>query len=182
MNQKGFTMIEILVAVTILGILSVMTIAGYSRYVYWAKIEGYDVMANSVKQAAENYIMDHPGDATEAKESPNYYLVNQAPPITFQELIDQGYLKNTADPVDKSSNCLGSVRIGYIPGGSSKVLDQYIYEINLCCSNQKKQYYYSYALNKKDPRKDIIDEAWVDNGEGNSSVNISVVCDGLTGA
>ena len=179
MNQKGFTMVEILVAVTILGLLSAMTIAGYSRYIHLARIEGYNVMVNSAKQAAEDYIMDHPGDATEAEKKDSlatYYMAKKAPTITFDELVEQGYLKRTTDPADKSVSCRGAVRVAYIPGESSKILDQYIYEIDLCCSAYQKEYVYSYQFDNTTPEKAILDRTWNNTYH---TVNVTTICNGL---
>lgn len=149
MNQKGFTMVELLVTVTILGILSTLTIAGYSKYQNWARVESYNVMSHSVKQAAEDYIMDHPGDANPATEdgTTHHYLPTTSRTITFKELVKGGYLKSPTDPQKKEKSCSGGVRVGYIDEEEGAALDYYVYEIDLCCSAYQKQFVYSYILN-----------------------------------
>ena len=53
MNRKGFTLVEILATITLLGILTVMGIVGYTRYVDYAKNKSYKFMAKSIATAAE---------------------------------------------------------------------------------------------------------------------------------
>ena len=64
MNKKGFTLIEILAAVTILGILSVLAIGWYTNYLEYSKKNSYKTMAKSISTAAEEDVMDNPGAAT----------------------------------------------------------------------------------------------------------------------
>ena len=148
MNQNGFTMVEILVTVTILGLLLAMTYAGYTEYQDWARSEAYSIMAHSAKQAAEDYLMDHPGIAGGAAEqhvgSLTYYLPSEdhSYAITFKELEEQGYFSTPVDPGLKSHECIGSVNVGVI-NGTGPALDQYIYDVKVCCYNYTKEHVFT---------------------------------------
>ena len=66
-NKYGFTMVELLATVTILGIISLMAIGGYLRYQYQAEERATEVLLNSAATAAEEFIMDNPGASVKTK-------------------------------------------------------------------------------------------------------------------
>lgn len=57
-NNKGFTLIEILAAVTILAIISTISVVAVTRYVEKTKVKSYETMVQSVCDAANNYIIN----------------------------------------------------------------------------------------------------------------------------
>ena len=59
-NNKGFSMVELLAVIVILGILFGIGMQAYSKYREKAKQQGYDTMAKSASHAAEEYKMEHP--------------------------------------------------------------------------------------------------------------------------
>ena len=73
LNSRGFTLVEILAAVAILSILTVLAIAGYTRYIDYSKRESYETMAHSISVAAEEYVMDFPGEAVGRQQSKIYH-------------------------------------------------------------------------------------------------------------
>ena len=60
-NRKGFTLVEILAVVVILGILFTIGVTAYTRFIKKAKDDAYETMILSAKNAMDNYMMDHPG-------------------------------------------------------------------------------------------------------------------------
>ena len=153
MNKKGFTLVEILAAITILGILSLMAIAGYTRYIDYSKNKSYKHMAKSASTAAEEYIMDHPGDAVKTKKvnssnGKKYVISNSgADGVLFETLIEEGYLSGASDPDNKGHDCKGRVTIGIIDGSSQGALDQYMYVVDQCCINYSAKYTYTIEVN-----------------------------------
>ncbi|MBP5678749.1 MAG: prepilin-type N-terminal cleavage/methylation domain-containing protein [Bacilli bacterium] len=156
MNQKGFTMVEILATITILSILMVMAIAGYTSYADYARNRAYKVLASSAATAAEEYVMDHPGAAVETKlktesSTVQTYIIKEttAPGITFETLVNEGYLGNANDPSNKGSSCKGRVTIGLVKGEGKGALDQFIYVVDECCSGFKNRYSFTFQRIKK---------------------------------
>ena len=57
-NNKGFTLIEILAAITILAIISTISVVAVTRYVEKTKVKSYETIVQSVCDAANNYIIN----------------------------------------------------------------------------------------------------------------------------
>ena len=150
LNQKGYTLIEILAAITILGIITYLAVAGYTRYLDYARQKSYKVLFKSAATAAEEFIMDNPGasvatkEVTEADGSITYAIESAtAPGVSFQTLVEEGYLKEVMDPGDKNIKCKGKVTIGLVRGETKGALDQYIYVVDSCCPSRKTRYTYT---------------------------------------
>ncbi len=121
-NNKGFTLVEILTVVALLGILMGLAIAGYTRYIDISKNKSYNYMAESAMNAAEEYAMEYPA-LTE---------------VTFEELVRLQFLSPTIDPSDKTKECTGKVTIE-VKKDQHK-LDVNHYTVVLCCANTYKTY------------------------------------------
>ena len=131
LNNKGFTLVEILVAVALLSILTAMAMTAFNSYKKKAKIQAYDTMAKSAKEAAENYLMDNP----DAKR------------VTFDMLVEESYLDTITDPGKESSNCTGKVIMDKVNSADNKKLDTYNFTVNMCC--KKYNYTYMYPDERK---------------------------------
>lgn len=146
LNQKGFTLIEIIGAVTILSIITILALNAYTSYLDWSRKKALDNMAKSASTAAEQYIMDYPhktieqGRATElTRDNIDQYSV------TFEELVGLGYLSDTNDPMG-GGNCTGRVVIGSMPPdpNNKRALEKYMFVVHECCSAYHARYVYSY--------------------------------------
>ena len=125
LNNKGFTLIEILAVVLIMGIIMSTAIAAYSRYIDSSRQKGFYTLAKSASEAAAEYSMEQLG-VTE---------------VDFSELVENNYLENDYDPRDKSHRCKGTVRID-TSQGTEEGVDKYEYTVNVCCQS----YYYTYVF------------------------------------
>ena len=142
-NNKGFTMIELLAVITLMGILMVVAVPAVMKYVTKGRNTSMDTMLKSSYEAAENYIMD------------NNILINAASgdkEIPIKTLVDQQYLEALVDPIGTEDRC--------DQDGSSKVLVKYDdttagdlvsyrYEVSIVCP-QSGTYKYVY------PKEDLI--------------------------
>lgn len=116
-NNKGFTMIELLATIVILGILTGFAFNTYFRYITSTREKAYDTLASSAISATESYLMDHP----------------TATQVDFNTLVENEYLETTKDPGNKEGTCRGVVRITKEVGDLNK-LDKNDFTVNLCCS------------------------------------------------
>lgn len=130
-NEKGFTLVELLAAMAILGILSGLAIQAYTKYRLQTIKFAYDTLAESSSDAATNYELEHMG-TTE---------------VTLQELYDGGYLENIKDPGKKDNKCSGRVKINKVKSQKSNDLDYNYYEVSICCKNYN--YTYTFPGKKK---------------------------------
>lgn len=182
-NRKGFTMIEMLTAITIMGILMLVAGAAVSIYLTKAKENAYVTMAQAARQAAEEYIMEYPGNAlTEAEykkmEAENNFDLSKA--VTFDELTTLRIMKAPTDPETRTTNCEGRVFI-YLNNTSAnneRALDSYSYVVHECCINNKRKYTYSQKYVKAGTNEVCVDDSEEDCEyiDDNSIEYASVLC------
>ena len=125
MNNKGFSIVEILGVMVILAILLSVAITEYSKYQRKATEESYDMMAQNAATAAEEYIMDHVNAET----------------VNFDELVEYGYLERTKDADDELHDCIGTVNITNKEKAAGEI-DSADLSVSMCC----KDYNYTYSF------------------------------------
>ena len=128
MNNKGFTLVEVLAVIAIIGILSGVAVMGVTKYLQESKNQAYDILAHSSAVATENYILD--SGATDSK-------------VAIKDLVDKGYLENRIDPANKNKKCSGSVFIDR--NETDETLSSNSYSVLLHCSGKIRSYKFSNA-------------------------------------
>ena len=98
MNRKGFSLIELLAAVSILSILMGIAIAAITKYQIKTRNSVYETHEKNLKSAAENYLLDNMGEIPEKDDAAGLKL-------DATTLIDNQYLETLNDPVSKNLNC-----------------------------------------------------------------------------
>ena len=122
-DKRGFTLVELLAVIVVLGILSGVAIQAYSRYRQKAVNQSYDTMSQNSANAAEEYFMDHMAEDS----------------VSIADLVDLQYLSEVVDPRDSSARCSGKVTkitSAKVEGDGKKV--EYIpFKVELECIEYK---------------------------------------------
>ena len=118
MTQKGFSLVELLAVIVILGVLSGVAMNAYSRYKTSAIKKGINTLIKSSYSAAENYFFDNSG----------------ANSVTVEYLVDHGYLENRSDPYKPSRQCTGTVTKTTSTSSKEGVLNLYSFQVTITCS------------------------------------------------
>ena len=130
LNKKGFTMVELLAAVSIMAILSGIAVAAYSRYQDKARQDAYKTMEQSAHYAAANYIQDK-GVIIPSGTSKTFEVI---------DLIDAGFLEKLEDPRAKGFYCHNGSTVEVTrTKGSSGTLDEYTYIVKIKCEFYESQ-------------------------------------------
>lgn len=157
-NRYGFTLIEMLGTIVILGVLGTIAVAGVTKYLKQSRQKAYDMLKDAAYEAVSNC----------ASES-NCILSDNAE-FTVAELIEKGYLDSFKNPKNSSEECTGKVVVkvksatgtgkitesntgdcesGNCINGNKKVevdeaYSSYLYKVTVNCSgftNQDPSYY-----------------------------------------
>lgn len=120
-NSKGFSLVEVLAVIVILGIFTTVAIIAYSRYKENAVKQSYETMAKDAASAAEEYFMD--------------YINNDE--VSIEDLVRYEYLSDTKDPANKDSTCTGRVIRAFIISNDEDKLNTSEFTVVLECSNKK---------------------------------------------
>lgn len=96
MKNKGFTLIELMATITLLGILVTLGIVSVSKYLQQAREGAYTDFEKTLKSAATNYLIDHTGSIPDAGGK----LV-----IDAEKLRCDGYITPMKDPKNSDRFC-----------------------------------------------------------------------------
>lgn len=96
MKRNGFTMVELLAVIAILGILTGVAVASFDSFTNKAKQSTYTEYEKTMKSAATNYLMANASSIpAEGREVA----------ITAETLIKNGYLESMIDPSKRDTRC-----------------------------------------------------------------------------
>ncbi len=132
LGKKGFTMVELLGVITIMGILMAIAVPSVIKYVDKARKTSMETMLKSTYEAAENYMMTN----TEINISENGFIKDA---IKVEDLVKDELLEPLNSPYG-GGNCASSdskisvYRLANTVGN----LPNYVYDIKLVCKNNGK--------------------------------------------
>lgn len=125
MNKKGFTLVELLATIAIMGIMSGIAIMGVGRIINKSRINYYKAEKNMIEIAAKNYFADH--RLLLPKKT------NQLREIDVETLWTTKYLEKKPMSHNNKTTCLSSET------KKSKITikkiskDKYEYKVDLYC-------------------------------------------------
>ena len=128
LNEKGFTLIEILAAVAIMSILSGVATMAVTGYIEKTQRKSYEMMQKTVYDAAVSYHHNNPIKDFDAEGKKT---------IGIDILLTDGYLETLQDPTNKSGTCGGSVTIEDT-SELGDIIKSYKYTITLNCKKYNK--------------------------------------------
>ena len=96
MNKKAFTLVELLAAIVIMGILITVVSVIIVKKVNETKEEAYDQLITSIELAAKNYVIDNGDELVQ-------YKTNDWVEISLDTLVNNEYLDNIRNPKTKSN-------------------------------------------------------------------------------
>ena len=101
-QKRGFTMIELLAVLVILGIIMVIAVPSVVGYLQGARNDYYDQLEESVKTVGQEYFSDH--RSLMPRENGQIFSVD------IQDLITEGYTTEILDS-DGNDTCTGNVYV-----------------------------------------------------------------------
>ncbi len=118
-NNKGFTLIEMLGAVVLLGILSTVAVVSVSRYLTKSRKNAFQIMEQSIYEAVKSCQIQ------------NNCVAGNIYDTEF--LINSGYLNSLKNPHSSQKDCSGSVTIKQVNEASDSEYQKYQYIVSLTC-------------------------------------------------
>lgn len=125
-NKKGFTMVELLATVVILGILAGVGVPLVYRYLDKAKTNSYKHMLTGAYDAANNVVLE---------KNLSCGIGDNACYFELSALVENEYLENLDDPSKHGSVCNGVIRVSSAASLNQNVLKSYDYTCYLKCNN-----------------------------------------------
>lgn len=95
-NKKGFTLIEILAAVTILGILSIVAVVSVNKIIQKSKMNYYTTAEKNLEMAGQSYVQQNRSKLPKA--------IGQKVKISLSTLVNKNYIEPIKDYNDNECN------------------------------------------------------------------------------
>ena len=128
MNKSGYTMVELLAVIAIIGLLFTIATVSYSSLINKSNNTVYESYRDSMHMAIQTYVIDNPiKDISEEKDAT----------ITLQELINKkkiDYINNPKDSNDKCDNSYIDINRNDVDG-----VVNYEYKVCLICNDYNEE-------------------------------------------
>ena len=100
MNNKGFTLMEMIVVIIIIGVIGFIAIPSVSQYVNKSALTTFMAYENSMEDAAKNAVIDCIGNNSSKCSLPNK---GDTLNISLETLIEEGFIDEFKTP--KGGSC-----------------------------------------------------------------------------
>lgn len=99
-NKKGFTLVELMAVIAIIGILSGIAIMAVSKYQQQTQKKVYENYEKQLKDASVNYYTKYTGN-----------IPTDSTTLELDTLISESLIEPLSDPVDNSKKCMATVSV-----------------------------------------------------------------------
>lgn len=128
MNQKGFTLVELLITIAIIAIISGLVFPNLTRIISKNKKEKFEYYANTIKEGAKLYIESYKDDIFDDNDS------EQCVKLRYDTLYNKSLIKNYNDNNTTCNNAKTFVKV-------TKISNKYKYEISILCTQNSNEVY-----------------------------------------
>ena len=143
MKKKGFTLVEMLAVIVILGIIIGLAVSGYSKYVTSSRDKSYNIAEKSMKAAAIDAIADClTGEGEKRDFCQNHDLVENQYDyelIYLKELMNDDYMDAIRDPYNTDKLCSEESYVYIANKADTNQVNNadFDYKVCLICGNYK---------------------------------------------
>ena len=123
-NKKGFTLVELLAVITIMGIIMAVAVGAVFIHLQNSREQAMETIASSSYDGAVMYMMDN-NIMLEADETKT---------LTIEELYNDHRIDRPIDPYDNKTVCSGEVTVINKTTSLTAGLEDYQYTVTVNCS------------------------------------------------
>ena len=141
LNRKGFTLVELIVTIVIMGFISLMAFPSINNALKSNKTSACKYYEKTIILSAKSYMQKESTDILE-NSNINFRLTNPSYgyKLTAKDLIDAGYL----EPYKDSNSKINTTATGaYVIVKLNQETDTYTYNVKLECINNNGKVIYS---------------------------------------
>lgn len=95
LNNKGFTLIEIMAAIILLAIVMSVTTVSVVSFINTSKEKSYDLLVSEIKTGLENFYLECENQAIMGDSGINCNNIDNGNAIAIEDLVKYGFLKSS---------------------------------------------------------------------------------------